>query len=140
MEPVGWVSCGCGKGVTLYARKQQVKQTVETVVDQLRKSEPALEVDGMTLPLPEKSALSVGAERKARVQQRLCKYCGKSYKASASNYVYCTWDCYCKKKRAQKEAERLVVRDEAEQAAVDHFVDPTLTEETLKELEQEQGS
>lgn len=92
MEPVGWVSCGCGKGVTIYARKQQAKQTVERVAEALgdEQGQPwKLERHMEHKPFKADAA----AAAKAPGQQRLCARCSKPFKGP-KHLKYCTYDCY----------------------------------------------
>lgn len=122
MEPVGWVSCGCGKGVTIYARKQQAKETISKVVKELAKAEPTISIDGMTLPVPEPSALNTHPER-------LCAWCGKTF--SAKKYLkYCTWACYLASKHQAKLQQRQ--NELGSSAALPLTAEPDETEEEAK--------
>lgn len=99
MEPVGWVNCGCGKGVTLYARKQQAKQTVEKVAEALgnEKGQPwKLERHMEHKPFKADAA----AAAKAHGQQRLCGQCGKPF-TGPKHLKYCTYDCYLENKASK---------------------------------------
>lgn len=98
MEPVGWVSCGCGKGVSLYARKQEAKATVEKVVKQL----PAV-LEAQPKPKVERAAAQEAG------QERTCAWCAKLFKAEARHLKCCTWDCYLKKKRQTEQMAAITI-------------------------------
>lgn len=93
MEPVGWVSCGCGKGVNIYARKQEKKQQLKTV---LEKVETAVE-RGEAKQVDEPKVAKTENREKA-LQQRLCAWCGKPYTEKRTYIKCCSWDCHLKKK------------------------------------------
>lgn len=99
MEPVGWVSCGCGKGVSIYARKQQAKELVEHVAKALgdEKGQP-WDITRHMEHQPFKK--DKAAADSAPGQQRLCAKCGKPFKAK--KYLkYCTYACYIKAKESK---------------------------------------
>lgn len=107
MEPIGWVSCGCGKGVNIYARKQERKQQLKTVVDEVLKH----------VETPVEQALRAGSEptpkvaqttnREKALQERNCAWCGKPFKAHAQHLKCCTWDCYLKKKQQHEQMQAI---------------------------------
>ena len=110
MEPIGWVSCGCGKGVNIYARKQekkeQAKQTVEKVAEALgdEKGQP-WKLERHMEHKPFKAETSAAAQDPK--QQKLCAWCGKPFKHASKHIKCCTWDCYCKKKAQGEETKRV---------------------------------
>lgn len=106
MEPIGWVSCGCGKGVNIYARKQEAKKTHEKVVKEVAKTYNVEDLSKVKAPGP-KVAQTKNRE-KAVLDKRTCLWCGKPFEcAQTSHLKCCTWNCYLKKK-AQAEQMRAI--------------------------------
>lgn len=82
MEPVGWVSCGCGKGVTIYARKQQAQASADKVLQELSKT-----------PLEAHLPQAAPKPKAAALHQRLCALCKQPF-TGRKHLKYCTYDCY----------------------------------------------
>lgn len=96
MEPVGWVSCGCGKGINIYARKQEAKATAEKVAKQL----PA-ELEAQPKPKVERAAAQ------ETVHERPCAWCGNLFKPQAKHLKCCKWNCYLKKKEQNDQMQAI---------------------------------
>lgn len=132
MEPVGWVSCGCGKGVTLYARKQQAKAAAEKVVNELTKTELLHERDEC-LERRARADAAAAADAGAATdpkQQRLCAWCGKPYKDGRKYVKCCTWSCYLKKKEQRERMAAVTALGSS--AALPLEPEPDETEEEAK--------
>lgn len=106
MEPVGWTSCGCGKGVTIYARKQEAKKTNEKIVKEVTKTYNVEDLSKTKAPGP-KEAQAKKKERSV-LEKRSCAWCGKPFEVTKNSHLKCcTWDCYLRKK-AQAEQVRAI--------------------------------